>query len=443
MVPSTKDSRLPLTAAIALVLGTIIGTGVFTLPAALAQFGTVSLAALVAVTVGALALAVVFGRLAAHRPETGGPYAYAREAFGEFAGFLSAWSYWVSGWAGNAAIVVAWVGYVDVFVPVLDEPVWAVVAALVGLWLPALINLSGLRRIGEFQVVFTVAKFVPLLLVAVAGLFFVKADNFGPFNATGGSALSAFSAAGAVLLFSYIGVESASIAAGAVRDPARNVGRATMIGTAAAAVVYLLGMVAVFGTVGAQRLTESTAPFADTVDIMFGGSVGGRFMAAAAVVSGFGALIGWTLVTAEMSLAAARDGLFPRQFAFVRRDVPWLGVLTAAALASVLVVMNFTSGLQAAFTAMALLTAFTVTIPYLLSALAQIYWLLRSGRRPGRARDLAVAAVAALFVYWMIAGGGYSTVYQGLLLVLAGLPIYVWRKAGGQAASTENVGGRA
>src|SRR5688572_13790824 len=106
-------SRLGLPAATALVLGTIIGTGVFTLPAALAPYGTVSLLALVAVTLGAVALALVFSRLAARQPGTGGPYVYTRDAFGEFAGFLAAWSYWISGWAGNAAIAVAWVGYVD------------------------------------------------------------------------------------------------------------------------------------------------------------------------------------------------------------------------------------------------------------------------------------------------------------------------------------------
>jgi APA family basic amino acid/polyamine antiporter len=442
MAPSAKDARLTLTAAVALVLGTIIGTGVFTLPAALAPYGTVSLAALVAVTLGAIALALLFGRLALRRAETGGPYVYAREAFGDFAGFLAAWSYWISGWAGNAAIVVAWVGYVDVFIPVLDSPWKAVLAAWTGLWLPALVNLSGLRRLGGFQVAFTIAKFVPLLLVAVFGLFFVKAENFGPFNATGGSVWAAFSAAGAVLLFSYIGVESASIAAGSVRDRRRNVGRATVTGTLAAAVVYLFGTVAVFGTVGVQRLADSTAPFADAVDVMAGGTTGGRLMALAAVFSGFGALIGWTLVTAEMSFAAARDDLFPQAFSRVRNGVPWVGVLVAATFASVLVVMNFTGGLRAAFTAMALLTGFTVTIPYLLSALAQIYW-----RRFGRPMDLVIACAAVVFAFWMIIGGGASTVYQGLLMLLLGLPLYAWRRGsrGGPAkgASNENVGGRA
>jgi APA family basic amino acid/polyamine antiporter len=434
-------SRLGLPAATALVLGTIIGTGVFTLPAALAPFGTVSLLALVAVTLGAVALALVFARLVARQPGTGGPYVYTRDAFGEFAGFLAAWSYWISGFAGNAAIAVAWVGYVDVFVPVLDHRWSAVLATLVGLWLPALVNLSGLRNVGGFQVAGTVVKFVPLLFIGVVGLFFVDSANFGPFNATGGSVWAAFSAAGAVLLFSYIGVESASIAAGAVQNPARNVGRATVAGTLAAAVVYFLGTVVVFGTVGSTALKDSTAPFADAVNVMFGGSLGGKLMAAAAVISGFTALIGWTLVTAEMSLAAARDGLFPAWFASQRRNVPWLGVITAAVLASLLTIANFTEGLTDTFTAIALLTGFTVTIPYLFSAAAQLYWLLREGRRPGRPFDLVVALIALAFAYWMIIGGGETTVFQGLLMLLVGVPVYVWMKA--RRSGAENVGGRA
>ena len=101
--------------ASALVAGSVIGTGVFALPSALAVFGPISLVAFVLVTIGAVALALAFSGLAARLPGGGGPYVYARDAFGEFAGFLIAWSYWITAWAGNAAIVVAWVGYVEVF----------------------------------------------------------------------------------------------------------------------------------------------------------------------------------------------------------------------------------------------------------------------------------------------------------------------------------------
>ncbi len=222
-------------------MGNIIGGGIFLLPASVAPFGTVSLLAFGVLTVGAISLALVFGRLAARDPRTGGPYVYAREAFGDFAGFLAAWAYWITTWVSNAALAVAAVGYLDVLIPVNDHRWTACLAALVIQWLPALANFAGTRYVGAVQLVSTVLKFAPLLLVAVGGLFFFDPDNLGPFNASGGSGIGAVSAAAAILLFSYLGVESAAVSAGEVKDPRRTVGRATVIGTAGAALVYLLG----------------------------------------------------------------------------------------------------------------------------------------------------------------------------------------------------------
>ena len=220
---------------------------------------------------------------------SGGPYVYARDAFGDFAGFLNAWSYWITAWAGNAAIVVAWVGYVEVFWNTGHAKAWSIVIALVGLWLPAVVNLAGLRSIAWFQILTTVLKFIPLLFIATVGLLFIKSANFGSFNASGGSSLSAISAAAAIALFSYLGIETASVAAGRVRDPRRNVGRATVLGTVACAFVYILGTLAVFGTVAHSQLVGSTAPFTDSANAIFGGrwagdtvAIGGDHLAASA-----------------------------------------------------------------------------------------------------------------------------------------------------------------
>ncbi|MER6922304.1 amino acid permease, partial [Streptomyces spiralis] len=303
--------RFGLPVATALVMGNIIGGGIFLLPASVAPYGTVSLVAFGVLTIGAITLALVFGRLAERDPRTGGPYVYARGAFGDFAGFLAAWAYWITTWVSNAALAVAAVGYLDVLVPVNDHRWSACLAALVLQWLPALANFAGTRYVGAVQLVSTVLKFVPLLLVAVGGLFFFDPHNLGPFNAGGGSAVGAVSASAAILLFSYLGVESAAVSAGEVKDPRRNVGRATVIGTVGAALVYLLGTLSVFGTVAHGRLVESTAPFSDAVNAMFGGAWGGWAVALAALVSMTGCLNGWTLLSAQTPYAAAQDGLFP------------------------------------------------------------------------------------------------------------------------------------
>lgn len=219
-----KAGAFGLPTATALVIGSVIGTGVFALPSALAPYGPISLVAFRLVTVGALALALTFGALSKRVPGSGGPYVYARDAFGDFGGFLNAWCYWITAWAGNAAIVVALVGYVEVFWNKGHATGWSIVIAMVGLWVPALINLSGVRNMAITQNISMVLKFVPLLFMATVGLLFIRAHNLGPFNASGTSAGGAISAAAAIALFAYLGIETASVAAGRVRNPLRNLG---------------------------------------------------------------------------------------------------------------------------------------------------------------------------------------------------------------------------
>src|SRR5215469_4815390 len=179
-----KASALGLTSATGLVIGSIIGTGVFTMPGVLAQAGTSSLITLAVIAAGATLLAVLFGQLTARVPNAdGGLYAYARHEFGDFAGYLTGWSYWITSWAGNAAIATSWVFYVDALFGLGHPSGWANWGiALVGLWVPVAVNLAGLRHMAWFQNVTVVLKFVPLLFVGVVGWFFVRAANFGPFN---------------------------------------------------------------------------------------------------------------------------------------------------------------------------------------------------------------------------------------------------------------------
>ncbi|MET8752736.1 amino acid permease [Streptomyces sp. NPDC004667] len=421
--------RFGLPIAICLVMGNIIGGGIFLLPASVAPFGTVSLVAFAVLTAGAIALALVFGRLAERHPQTGGPYVYVRAAFGDFAGFLAAYSYWITTWVSNAALAVAAVGYLGVLFPAFGAHRWSMcLAALAVQWLPALANLAGTRYVGAVQLVATVLKLAPLLLVAVGGLFFFDPANLGPFRATDQSPVGAVSASAAILLFSYLGMESAAVSAGEVRDPARNVGRATILGTAGAAVVYLLGTLSVFGLVAHEKLVSSQAPFSDAVNAMFGGTWGGTAVACAAVISMVGALNGWTLLSAQTPYAAARDGLFPKVFETKRRGVPVVGVLVTTGLASALTVYNYTAGSGGVFEMLVLVTTFTATVPYLLSTAAQLYFLA-SGRservRRGQlVRDAVLAALAFAFSMWLVAGSGYAAVYQGVLFLFAGVLLY-------------------
>jgi len=388
--------------AMALIIGSIIGVGIFNLPTSLAGFGPITLVSMALTTVGALALAILFSTLSRRIPASGGPYAFARTAYGNGVGFVNAWSYWITAWAGNAAIAVGWVLYVEYFVN-KDHTKWiSILLVLVGLWLPAVINLSGVKNMGFIQVLTTILKFIALAFMAIVGWFFVTKANYSPWNVSGLSTIQAIGGGMSIALFSYLGVEVAPVAAAKVRDPDRNIGRATIFGTLATAAVYMLSLGAIFGILSSSQLADSTAPFSDAVNAMFGGTAGGYIMAAFVVISGFGALVGWTMICAEMPMAAANDGLFPERFKRMsKRGVPWFGIVVSTVLASIAMFVNYMgSGGATAFTTLVLMSGITAAIPYAFSALAQIKWRLMDHRKvetPRFVRDMIVAIVALIF----------------------------------------------
>jgi APA family basic amino acid/polyamine antiporter len=434
---------LGLPQATALILGSIIGVGIFNLPYSLASIGPISIVAMALTTVGAVALALMFAALSRRLPADGGPYAYARAAFGNGMGFTNAWSYWITAWAGNAAIVTGWVFYVEKFVNTGHLAGWSIVIALVGLWIPAAVNLTGVKNMGAVQLWTSIIKYIPLVLMSSVGLLAISTGNFTPWNVSGGSNLSAIGSAMAICLFSYLGVETAAVAAAKVRNPERNIPRATVLGTLAASVVYLLSMIAVFGSVPTTELAkdENKASYSVAADAMVGGgSWAGTLVAIAVIISGIGALNGWIMICAEMPLAAAQDGLFPAAFGRLSgRGVPAVGIIASTVLGSIAMAVSFmgTSG-AAVFNTLVLMTGITAAIPYAFSALAQLKWRVRDRRElhtPRFARDATVAVVSLIFsilFIWYSRNTGQDNWYQvwgpflmaGLALVL-GIPVYL------------------
>ncbi len=286
-----------------------------------------------------------------------------------------------------------------------------------------------------FQNVTVILKFLPLLFVGIVGWFFVRSVNFGTFNASGGSLYSAIGIAAGVALFSFIGVEAAAITAKRVRDPRRNVGKASVMGTALSAMLYVLVTAAVMGLVAHHTLVATGSPFVNAIDSIFPHSAwAGKTIAALAVISGIGALNGWTLIVTETSRAIAQDDLFPRPFAWKDKNgTAWFGILVGTALPSILLLWSYTtsSGLTV-FTYLVDLSVVTVAIPYFFSALAQLTYLVSRRRRVEGwrlARDLAVAGTSVLFSMWVTFASGYQVVYQAIVVVLAGFILYAFMNA--------------
>jgi APA family basic amino acid/polyamine antiporter len=432
-------SGFGLPVAIALIMGSIIGVGIFNLPTSLASYGPITLFSMLLTTVGAIALALMFAALSRRLPADGGPYAYSRAAFGNRIGFFNAWSYWITAWAGNAGIAVGWVLYVEEFINKGGNKLITVLLVLVGLWIPAIINMSGVKNMGAVQMWTTVLKFIALAFMSTVGLFYIKGGNFTPWNVSGESAIGAIGGGMAIALFSYLGVEVASVAAGKVRDPDKNVPKSTVYGTLACAVVYMLSLIAVFGILPTTTLQESDAPFSAAVNAMFGGTWAGHVMAIAVIISGLGALNGWTMICAEMPLAAAKDGLFPERFRQLSKNgVPVYGILASTALASIAMAINYIGSNGATvFTTLVLMTGITSAIPYGFSALAQIKWRIVDRRELHAARfarDLSVAIVALVFsilfiVYSRNTGHSFFVYWAPYLLagvaLVLGIPVYL------------------
>ncbi|HET6213851.1 MAG TPA: amino acid permease [Micromonosporaceae bacterium] len=420
--------------ATALVVGNMIGSGIFLLPSALAGYGGISILGWLFTAAGAMLLALVFAQLGRAFPHTGGPYAYSRRAFGDFIGFLTAWGYWIAAWVGNAAIAVAFVsylGYFKAFDALNDNRVLAAAVAIGAVWLLTFVNVLGVRQGGVMQLVTTVLKFVPLLALALVGVFFISADNFGGFNTSGHSGFGALTAVAALTLWSFIGVESATVPAEDVANPRRTIPRATIIGTAVTALVYILGTVAVMGILPAATLADSGAPFADAADSAFGGWAG-PLIAAAAVVSAFGCLNGWILLQGQVPMAAARDNLFPKVFARTTRSgAPVVGLVVSSVLITALAVFNYNASLVDQFTFVILLATLTTLIPYVFSAAAQLLLLITDRARfevKRLAGHATIAAFALAYAIWTVAGSGYEVVYKGFLLLLLGIPVFLGMK---------------
>ncbi len=416
----------------ALVIGNIVGSGVFLLPASLAPYGIFAIVAWVLTALGAVALALTFARLARAIPRAGGPYAYTRAAYGDFAGFWVAWGYWICLWTGVAAIAVAFGSYLKVFIPALEgDTKLSGLASLGAVWLLTFVNALGLRRASMVQIVTTIIKLLPLAGVALVGVFWIEPAHITAPVSSDVSPFRAISSAATLALWAFLGLESATIPADAVDRPERTIPRATIIGTLVCAVVYIASTVVLMGAMPRETLASSQAPFADAARLMWGDwayyAVG-----LGAVVSCFGALNGWILVTGQFPRAVARDGLFPSRFATVSpRGIPVFSLITASALVTIMLVLNYSgsNSLVSIFNFAILLSTLATLIPYVFCSLAPIL-LRRNGIEmpPARARDRIVMVIAFVYSVWAIYGAGAQTVLLGFLLMLVGIPVYVWQK---------------
>jgi APA family basic amino acid/polyamine antiporter len=409
---------------LALVMGNMIGSGVFLLPQQLAPFGWNAILGWGVTIPGALCLAFVFASLARRFPRAGGPYAYTAEAFGAAPGFAVAWSYWISVWTANAAIALAAVSYLSHFLPGLAAAPG--LAAIGFVWTFTLINCLSLKGAGEVQLATTVLKLLPL--IAAIGLTLGIAVTGDRPDAvplpTGDISLAGVTGTAALTLWAMVGFESATIPAGHVRDPERTIPRATMAGTLITGLVYLIACSGVALLLPPEQAAASNAPFADFIGRYWGPGPA-SLVALFAAISALGALNGWVLIQGELPVALARDGMFPGWMARTSRaGTPVRAHLVSSALVTLLLLANQTRSMGDLFAFMALLSTAASLVAYLSCSLAALR-LQAAGRIPSSAVLPAVAAAGALYSAWSIYGAGPEPALWGAALLLSGLPVYI------------------
>ncbi len=403
----------------------MIGSGIFLLPSTLAALGGISFVGWACSTVGAFLIVLLFRGLSSHFPNTvGGPYAYTRTVLGEFFGFLVGWGYWISVWCTNAAIAVAFVGYLSVFIPqIADNEILSIAFGVGALWVFSFLNFRDIVFVGRIQKLTTVLKILPLLLIGFVGLFYVDWSLLDFENLSGETDFKAISQATTLTLFAYLGIESASITSHKIEKSEANVGRSGLIGFLLTAFIYILCSVVIFGLVNSAKLSQSTAPFADASAAFLGGYAE-QFVALVALIATLGALNGWILIQGQIAYALAKDGLFP---AFFKKrntaEVPYLGIVVSSLLATFLLIAKFSGSLVDVFSFMMNLSTLSALTPYFLSAVS-LFIFIRRGKQPSKGMQI-VAILSGLFCLWMIYGVGIETVSLGVVLLLIGIFMFL------------------
>jgi APA family basic amino acid/polyamine antiporter len=416
----------------ALVVGNTIGIGIFLLPSSLAPFGFNATIGWLVTVVGCVALARVFARLAREMPNSDGPYGYIRTTLGDIPAFLSIWCYWVSLWITNAAIATGVVGYLGAVFPGVAKLQPALVA-LGLLWTFVAINLFGVRTGGRVQVVTTALKLLPMVAVALLGAWLLLTQpsaythNIPATPLHMGDILTAST----IALFAMLGLESATVPAARVKDPARTIPRATIAGTVLTAVIYLIVSTVPMLLIPQTELATTSAPFATVMD-RFAAAGAGRWLALFVVVSGLGALNGWTLLVGELTRTMAENGVMPRPLARNnRRGAPAVALLVTGVLGSVMVLMSYSRSLVEGFTFLTkVVTAANLPLYLCCSLALAVLW--RRGENAAARGLLWIAVPGTAYAVFAFIGLGHEPFMLGLVLAAAGLPLYLfmrWRRA--------------
>ncbi len=424
-----ENNKIELKESISLVVGNMIGAGIFMLPVSLSVYGSISIFGWLISGFMALILANIFKRLSIKYPGESGPFYYTEKSFGEFVGFFVIWGYWISILLVNASLAIAITSYSTIFISDQENTKFSLPFAITIIFFIGFLNLRGIKKVGKFQFITSILKVLPLLLTIFISFFVFDLSNFTPINISQETNLEAITITTALTFFAFLGMESATIPADKIKNPEKNIPKATIIGTTLTLFIYLFSSIAIFGIMNPSDIAVSNAPYADAIGIVLG-DYGKIIIAIFAIISGVGCLNGWTLLQIEIPKNLSEKRLLGPFFSETNSNgVPYKGVIASTIIVCILIGINYSKDLSNLFTYLILTSTFCTLILYFFISLSEIIIVFQKKKNfSSNYKSLLSGITAFIFSIWMIVGVGYESIISGVILLSLSLPIYIYQK---------------
>lgn len=412
-----------------IAVGCAVGSGIFMMPTLLAPYGLIGFGGWLIAGAGSILVALTMSRLVRRIPKTGGPYVYANEGLGHFAGFIIAWTYWIACITAIAGISIAFVSYLGFFIPAIsNSALLSLLASLVLVWLIVTLNIFSIESSAKFQVVSTLLKLLPLFFMMFLGLVGFDSNNLPEMNPTNANPFILLATVTTLVMWSFVGIETATVPAENFINPQKTIPKVLIAAVLSVLTIYILVSIAIAAIVPAEELINSSAPFALAATKILGFS-GGVIIAFGALISTLGSLNANTLTAGNITFAAARDKLLPSKFLTLSgAGTPIFSFILAGSFVSFLLMLNYTKGLIDAFIFFAMLSTLSTLIAYLFCAMAELKFLKNDDSSKQRNTAIFLTFGTFLYAFFAIWGAGMEIVFYSFMLILVGMPMYAWMR---------------
>jgi len=436
----SEEKKMSVTGLTVIVAVNMMGSGIIMLPANMAQVGAISLLSWLVTALGSMALAYGFAQAGVFDRTAGGMPAYAEQSHGRSGSFMVSYLYYISLAIANVAIAIAALGYISPFFPWLNSTPFITAIGVIGLiWLTTVANFRGPKVTGQIGTVTVWGVIIPVAGLSIIGWFWFKTETFvQAWNPNDLSLMEGLSSSITLTLWAFLGMETAAQSAGAVENPRKNVPLACMLGTAGAAVIYILSTSVIMGIVPNAELASSTSPFALVYTQMFSPLVGSIVMALAASAC-VGSLLGWQFTISQSGKLAADAGMFPAFLGKVNKvGAPILGMVIIGIVQTLFAFSTISPNLTEQFNVLVDLSVVTNVIPYIM-ALTGLMVMMRKDKVSAKVymRNSIVVCVAVTYSIYALYASGAGAVVGGLIIMMFGYLIYAFMAPRFEIKSTE------